>query len=149
MTIKELLKADNNICELEVNIFDKRNHFKICYAIGRDVAPIKAIKLTYRTKIGDMYEIRRNNYEPIKTLYIKRIIQYTQLNAEEKAKRKNIVGVLIDEIPKEILELEVDKIMPYKREHMGGHGYYINCVHPMWQGLPGEDEVIDDESGIN
>lgn len=141
MTIKELLEADNTIDRIDVTIRDeKTTRYIMRYCIGRDVEPGRSERYQYTSEGGDVYRNGKLN-----ALYMNRIIQYRQL--EKKAQGKEVcVGVLLDEIPKEIIALPASHIRPYHCGYSKGmHGYYIDSYVESWNGIPGENSQIEME----
>lgn len=89
------------------------------------------------TVAGDIYKDGQN-----KIIVGDKIIQHRQL--PEKAKGKEMcVGVLVEKIPKEILDLNVSYMHPSgvgRSDDM--HGYRFCCYVDKWNGIPGECEQI-------
>lgn len=61
----------------------------------------------------------------------------------KKVKPKGF-GVLLEEIPKELLDLEVSYLRPIKSINRDQyHGYIFGCRSDLWIGIPGEDEKVE------
>lgn len=110
MTILEVLEADWNVDRMEVTVRNQCGEFITAYIIGRDVKPSKYHRYQYETKAGSIYESQGCKY-----VFINRIIQHHQLDGKFREKAKSF-GVLLEEIPKELLNLDIDSMRPY---HMG------------------------------
>lgn len=137
MTIKEVLEADWTVDHIEIRIISQNPLYVGRYCIGEKVGPCKYEKFVCETKAGDIY-----GDGVLKTLYIKKNIQFRNKRECPKGK-EGCVGVLIEEIPKEILNLEVEYMRPDSLGHSSGmHGYSINCRPVIWFGVPGERESI-------
>ena len=142
MTIREVLDADWTVDRIDVTVRDaETSKYIMRYCIGRDVKPGRSEPFAYATEIGDMH-----GNDQMKSLYIRRIIQYRQKEKKPQGKEMG-VGVLFEEIPNEILDLTIWHMYPY---HCGGsdnmHGYKFDCYVDMWGGIPGECQqlTIDD-----
>ena len=139
MTIKDVLLADWTVSEIEVTVREKEStRYIMRYCIGEDVKAGKSQRFAYETDLGDVY---KESYG--KTLFMKRIIQYRHLPKKQKGKEMR-VGVLLEEIPEELLELPVEIMSPY---HCGRsddmHGYRFDCYVEAWNGIPGEYKQIE------
>lgn len=145
MKLKELLKADWNIDELEIKVYTNSRlvaEYRIGRHLGRPQTPPKYHRFLYTTKAGDVYGTRNKvdgNTDKVKIVLIDKGIQYGS------ECRTGGVGVILGAIPKELLELQVDYLMPYGWGSMEFHGYYIHLVSDLWTGIAGEDEVVEDE----
>lgn len=138
MTIHEILDADWTVDRIEVTVRERETtRYIMKYCIGRDVKPGRSQRFAYEAECGDVYK----NFG-MKTLFIKRIIQFRQLEAKPQGKEM-CVGVLLEEIPKEILALTIGHMSPY---HCGSsdemHGYRFECYVDAWLGIPGENMQI-------
>lgn len=134
MTIGEVLLADWDVDKIAVTVRDNTTMRYISgYKIGRDVKPGLSERFQYETEAGDVY-----GESNTKKLYINRIIQFYQL--EKKPRGKEMCrGVLVKEIPKEILGLTIDQMYPYDFGGSNGlHGYDFNCCVDCWKGISGE-----------
>lgn len=134
MKIKEVLKADWTIDEIKVTVRKSHNtEYIIEYRIGKNSKPTKYERFECETNAGDRY---RDGYKKI--IIIKKNIQFR--NMEKRPQGKELcVGVLIKEIPKEILELEIDVMHPYGiGTDTGMHGYRFDCYVDFWSGIKGE-----------
>lgn len=139
MTIREVLNADWTVDRIEITVRDRKTtKYIMRYCIGRDVEPGRSERFAYETEMGDIYEISK-----MKMLFMKRIIQFRQLK-EKPMGKESCVGVLVEEIPRELLDLEIDHMHPY---HCGGsdgmHGYCFDCYVDAWGGIRGENKQIE------
>lgn len=134
MIIQEVLDADCNVDRIEVTVRNSESTAYIMrYCIGRDVKPGLSECFAYEAECGDIYES-----SGLRTLFIKRIIQFRQMNNKPQGKEM-CFGVLTKEIPKEILELTIGLMSPYNcgsSDNM--HGYRFDCYTNVWNGIPGE-----------
>lgn len=139
MTIREVLDADWTVDKIDVTVRDRETtKYIMQYCIGRDVNPGRSQRWSYEAECGDVYE-----NSGMKTLFIRRIIQFRQLPKKPQGKEMS-VGVLIDAIPKEILELHVGSMYPYDCGHSDEmHGYRFDCYVDTWSGIPGESKQIE------
>lgn len=74
---------------------------------------------------------------------MRRIIQFRHLSKKPQGKEM-CVGVLLEEIPKELLELPVESMHPYncgRSDDM--HGYRFDCYVEAWNGIPGEYKQME------
>lgn len=141
MKIKEVLNADWTVEWIQVTVRSEKGEFKPCtYMIGEKVKPSKYAKFVCETTLGDIYR------EGIMKIVVsERIIQHRHLT-EKKKGSEMCVGVVEKNIPKEILEMEIDHMTPSALGHSSGmHGYYFDCYPDQWCGLPGEFEQIEME----
>lgn len=139
MTVREVLDADWTVDEIDVTVRNRESsRYIMRYCIGRDVKAGRSQRFDYESELGDVY-----NDSGMRTLFIKRIIQFRQ--QEKKPQGKEMcVGVLFNKIPKEILELKVSHMYPYKCGRSdGNHGYYFVCYVDEWSGIPGENKQIE------
>lgn len=139
MKIRDVLIADWNVDRIDVTVRERETtKYIMRYCIGRDVKPGLSERLCYEVEAGDLY-----GNSSIKTLYINRIIQFFQ--QDNKPQGKGMCrGILEKEIPKEIMELEIEYMVPY---HCGGsdelHGYCFDCYVDAWSGIPGETKQME------
>lgn len=137
MTVKEVLEADWTVEEIKITVREaSTTKFIIEYHIGENLNPYecKHNKYIKETKAGALYTDRGRKH-----LYIEQNIQYKHLPKKPQGKEA-CVGVITNNIPKELLELEIEYMCPYgggKASEM--HGYEFNCYVPAWFGIPGED----------
>ena len=144
MKIREVLEADWTVDRIEVTVRNKETtRYIMQYCIGKDMKPGSSEKFDYEAECGDVYQSCG-----MRNMYIKRIIQFRQL--EEKPQGKDLcVGVLLNEIPKEILELEVGHMTPYRCGTSDGlHGYYFDCYVDRWDGIQGENKQMELFEGL-
>lgn len=107
MTIKEVLEADWCINHLEIVVRrEKDSRYVASYLIGKGVRSPKYAKFADETAAGDIYMDGKR-----KIVVIDKNIQYRQLE-KKPIGREMCVGVLIEKIPKELLELRIDSMMP-------------------------------------
>lgn len=137
MTVKEVLEADWTVDEIEITVRDiGTTCFLTKYHIGENLKPGKHHKYVRETKAGTLYNDAGKSH-----LYIDCIIQYRHLPNKKKG-TEGCVGVVTKSIPKELLELEVDHMSPYKCGRSDGmHGYRFDCYVGIWTGIPGENEA--------
>lgn len=138
MTIRDVLIADWSVDKIDVTVREREStRYIMEYCIGRDVKAGRSQRFLQETKLGDLYQ-----NSGMKSLFINRIIQHRQL--EKKAQGKELcVGVLLKEIPVELLDLTVDFIQPYgcgNSDEM--HGYRFDCYVDAWNGITGEYEQL-------
>ena len=139
MTIREVLEADCNADKIDVTVREKETtKYIMRYCIGRDVTPGKSQRFAYEAEAGDVYENCR-----MKTLFINKIIQFHQL--EKKPQGKEMCrGVIMKEIPKELLDLEIEYMRPYDCGWSHElHGYNFNCYVDSWSGISGETKQAE------
>lgn len=139
MKIREVLDADLTVDKIDVTVRDKQTtKFIMRYCIGRDVQPGRSERFLYETELGDVHGGGGMN-----TLYMSRVIQYRQ--QEKKPQGKEMcVGVLLGNIPKEILELPVEYMHPYDCGYSDEmHGYRIDSYVDAWSGIPGETKQME------
>lgn len=139
MFIRDVLLADWTVAEIEVTVKERDStRYIMEYHIGRDVKAGRSQRFVQETELGDLY----SNGGNMKILFMNRIIQHRQL--EKKAQGKELcVGVLLEEIPVELLELTVDFMQPYgcgNSDEM--HGYRFDCYVDAWNGITGEYEQL-------
>lgn len=143
MTIREVLEADWNVDRIDVTVRERETaKYIMRYCIGKDVSPGRSQRFLYKTEIGDVC-----GNSDTKALYINRIIQFNQL--ENKPQGKTMChGVLLEEIPKELLDLTIVTISPYQCGYSNDfHAYDFNCYADTWSGIAGEYEQDVYESG--
>lgn len=143
MTIKDVLKADWTVDNIEVTVRDAATtRFITEYHIGENLQYSKHFYYIQETKAGTLYED-----SDMKHFYMERIIQHLHLPMDDKKRgQEGCVGVLLDRIPKELLELEIDHMMPYGLGTSSDmHGYHFECNVGMWFGIPGENEEVEEE----
>lgn len=140
MTIHEVLTADWDVDAIKVAVY-VNSHLETEYHIGERVKPGKYDKYICTTTAGDVYVRDRT-----KQVYVSRPIQNRNWS---EAKDPTAVGVVLKQIPKELLELEVQLMNPEEWRmdlHASGmHGYEFSCCPEVmvWPGIKGEDEVIE------
>lgn len=141
MTIKEVLEADWNVNEIEVTIREESStKFIRGYHIGENVKPPKHRQFLRETKAGDKYTTCGMEH-----IYINKIIQFRDLPEKPQGKEM-CVGVVTKNIPKEILDLEIDNMTPLGMGKSSGmHKYHFDCYVPIWFGIPGEGEEVENE----
>ena len=141
MTIKEVLKADWTVENIVITVRDAATTcFLTEYHIGENLQTSHHFKYIRETKAGTLYE-----NVGMKHLYMDRVIQHRHLPDKKKG-YELCVGVLTENIPRELLELEIENMMPYglgKSDDM--HGYHFECYVGMWFGVPGENETMEEE----
>lgn len=139
MTIREVLESDWDVDKIDVTVRERETtKYIMGYRIGKDVKPGRSEKFLYEAEIGDVHG------EPkMKTLFINQIIQFYQL--EKKPRGKEMCrGVLLKEIPKELLDLVIDHMSPHDCGWSHElHGYSFNCYVDTWDGIHGEAKQID------
>ena len=139
MTIREVLEADWNVDKIDVTVREiETTKYVMGYRIGRDVKPGRSERFLYEAEVGDVY-----GEQGMKTLFINRIIQFYQL--KDKPQGKGMCrGVLIKEIPKELLDLTVDSMSPYDCGWSNDlHGYRFCCNVDQWSGIQGETKQVE------
>ena len=138
MTIKDVLDADWNVDKVDITVRDRETtKFIMRYCIGRDVKPGRSQRFAYEAESGDVYDS-----SGMKTLFMKRIIQFRQLPKKPQGKEM-LVGVVDNAIPVQLLGLEVYSMNSYDCGHSDDmHGYYFECYVDAWGGIPGEDKQI-------
>lgn len=110
------------------------------YIIGRDVEPSKYMRFQYETKSGDVYKDRG-----IKVVIINKNIQFRWQKDKPNGKEA-CVGVLKENIPKELLNLTVYHMYPSGCGRSDGmHGYHFECYVDFWGGIPRENEQMSFE----
>lgn len=139
MKIQDVLVADWNVDRIDVTVRKRETtEYIMRYCIGKDVVPGLSERFLYETEIGDVHG------EPkLKTLYINRTIQFYQL--EEKPQGKGMCrGVLLKEIPQELLDLTIDIMRPYDCGRSNDlHGYRFWCGVDNWSGIQGETKQVE------
>lgn len=140
MTIRDVLIADWDVDKIDVTVRDRETtKYIMRYCIGKDVRPGRSERFLYEAEIGDVHG------EPkLKTLYIDRIIQFYQM--EHKPQGKEMCrGVLLKEIPKEVLNLTIGHMHPHNCGRSNDlHGYVFDCyVDDAWSGIPGETKQVE------
>ena len=137
MTVEDVLAADLNVDNIRVTVRANNSQFIAEYIIGRDARPSKYHRFQYDTAVGSVYHL-----DGLKYLYIEKEIQFHE--ADVPCKGTKGFGVVLEEIPKELLELEVSYLMPIKSINRGQyHGYKFDCRSDLWIGIPGEDEKVE------
>ena len=137
MTVKEVLDADLNVDNIRVTVRANNSQFIAEYSIGRDVRPSKYHRFQYDTVVGSVYSL-----DGLKFIFIDKEIQFHEADVPYKGAKG--FGVLLEDIPKELLELEVSYLMPIKSINRGQyHGYKFDCRSDLWIGIPGEDEKVE------
>lgn len=138
MTIREVLNADWTVSWFEVDIRDNNSTRYICkYLIGKDVKQSRYARFVCETAAGDIYKDTVG-----KIVVIDKIIQFRYLTKRPQGKEM-CVGVLVEEIPKEILDLIISHMSPSgcgRSDDM--HGYCFTCYVDYWGGIPGENEQL-------
>lgn len=137
MTVKEVLDADLNVDNIRVTVLANNSQFIAEYIIGRDVRPSKYHRFQYDTAAGSVYRLDGLIY-----IYIDKEIQFHEADVPYKGAKG--YGVMLEEIPKELLELEVSYLTPIKSINRGSyHGYKFECHSDLWMGISGEDEKVE------
>lgn len=137
MTVKEVLDADLNVDNIRVTVRGNHSQFIAEYIIGRDVRPSKYHRFQYDTAAGSVYLL-----DGLKYIYIDKEIQFHEADVPYKGAKG--FGVLLEKIPKELLELEVSFLTPIKGNNHGEyHGYKFDCRSDLWIGIPGEDKILE------
>lgn len=141
MTLREVLEADWTVDRLYIAVRTSDLRFVTEYIIGPDLKMPKGYRWKCETKAGDVYEYEANN---LKRIYINKIIQFKHSDKPYKGGGCRPVGVMLKEIPKELLELEITFMSPtdFGRDLNGWHGYRMDCVSDLWMGIPGESEIV-------
>lgn len=143
MTVKEVLKADWTVESIVITVRDANTtRFLEEYHIGENLQYSNNFKYVQETKAGTLY-----SDVGMKHLYMERIIQYRHLSKKSKGEEL-CVGVVMENIPQELLDLEIGHMRPYgcgRSDDM--HGYLFNCYSMMWFGVPGENEKIEESRG--
>ena len=134
MTIRELLIADWNVDQLKITVRDSNTKFITEYCLGSNVQPSRFHRYCCTTKAGEIY-----TRDGLKYIYIDKTIQFhSDPNVTYRGTKP--YGVMLERIPKKLLEMEVDLVSPY---HIGWaddlHGYHINCICDLWTGIDGEE----------
>lgn len=139
MIIQEILEADWDVDRLDITVRDKETtKYIMRYCIGKDVKAGKSEKFMYESECGNVYVDAGKN-----TLYMDRVIQHCQLK-NLPLTRIGLKGVLIEKIPKELMGLQVEKMMPYGGGNSDGlHGYYLDCYVDSWGGIAGENKQME------
>ena len=132
MTVKEVLDADLNVDNIRVTVRGNHSQFITEYIIGRDVRPSKYHRFQHDTAAGSVYRL-----DGLKYIYIDKEIQFHEADVPYKGAKG--FGVMIEEIPKDLLELEVSL------NRGSYHGYKFECYSDLWMGISGEDEIIEQE----
>lgn len=147
MTIKDVLEADGSVDGIEVWIYISSRLQRV-YIIGEGSrAPLHA-SFDRETEAGDIY---REGGPDTASRYVimKRVIQYQHSKFTKKYDGQ-CVGVLFDQIPKELLDLTVDHMMPMTSRRAGYpdmHRYCFHCGSNLfaWGGIKGEDVDVQRE----
>jgi hypothetical protein len=134
MTIRELLETDREVNEINVIVWDEKDNNNIKYVIGENAEPDCFERFTHTTKAGEMYQKPH-----MKVLIIKKNIQLYNLREKGNGSYPDY-GILFEE----------STMGPYGCPYDNKtHGYLISCDVPMWQGIQGENEVIEHERTDN
>ena len=137
MTVKEVLDADLNVDNIQVTVRANNSQFIAEYNIGRDVRPSKYHRFQYDTAAGSVYHL-----DGLKYIFIDKEIQFHEADVPYKGAKG--FGVLLEEIPQGLLDLEVSYLTQIKSIIRGSyHGYRFECHSDLWIGIPGEDEIIE------
>ena len=141
MTVKDVLKADWTVEGIVITVRDiVSTRFLMEYHIGENLQHSRYWNYVRETKAGTLYD-----NAGMKHLYTERIIQHRHLT-NKKSGSELCVGVVMENIPKELLELEVEQMSPYgcgKSDDM--HGYRFECYTGMWLGVQGENDPVRKE----
>jgi len=139
MTIRDVLNADWSVSRINVTVREKdTTKYIMRYCIGQDVKEGLSEKYMYQAENGGYVYANSG----LKTLYLNRIIQHCQLNNVAKSKI-GLRGILEKEIPKELIDLEVDVMSPYGLGYSDElHGYRFICYVDAWYGISGENKQI-------
>lgn len=133
MKIKEVLKADWTVERITVDVRDKKGLFICEYRIGEGVKAYNHAKFVGESPIGSIYKDAGR-----KIVVMERIIQFNHFPKKPKGKEA-CVGVEESQIPKEILELEIEYMMPSSLGRSDGmHEYHFDCYTDRWTGISGE-----------
>ena len=139
MTVKEVLDADLNVDNIRVTVRGNHSQFIAEYIIGRDVRPSKYHRFQYDTAAGSVYRL-----DGLKYIFIDKEIQFHEADVPYKGAKG--FGVMLEEIPKDLLELEVSFLTPIKgNTHGEYHGYKFDCRSDLWIGISGEDDKVAQE----
>lgn len=142
MTVKDVLVADHNVDNILVSVRDKNFRFIAEYVIGKNVCPSKHHCYQYDTEAGGVYLLAG-----VKHFFIDKEIQFHEADALCKGTRG--YGVMLDKIPKELLNLKVTFMSPQKGITKDlYHGYEFICCSDLWFGIPGEGEKIEREQNV-
>lgn len=138
MKLREVLEADWTVDRLYITVRTSEGRFVTKYCIGPNLKPSKGHRWLYETKAGDVYE-----QFSARVIYINKIIQFKQSSKPYKGSNRP-VGVVLKEIPKELLELEITFMAPTDcgRDVYGWHGYRMDCTSDLWMGISGEDKIV-------
>lgn len=144
MKIKELLTADWTVDWLGITVRDMNTNYLMGHEIGDKIDMGPGYRLLEETEVGDIYE--RSGF---KKMFINRIIQYRKEPVKAKGK-EGCVGVELEKIPKELLELTIDHLRPARTGTSDGmHGYHISCKVDKWCGIAGENrQMMMDLEGV-
>lgn len=139
MTVEDVLAADLNVDNIRVTVRANNSQFIAEYIIGRDAHPSKYHRFQYDTAVGSVYSL-----DGLKYIFIDKEIQFHEADVPYKGAKG--FGVLLEDIPKELLDLEVTYLTPTKSINRGSyHGYKFVCYSDLWMGISGEDEIIEQE----
>lgn len=139
MTVEDVLAADLNVDNIRVTVRANNSQFIASYIIGKDVRASKYHRFQHETKAGSVYRL-----DGLKYIYIDKEIQFHEADVPYKGSKG--YGVMLEEIPKELLELEVSYLRPIKSINRDQyHGYIFGCRSDLWIGIPGEDEKVTQE----
>lgn len=140
MTIRDILTVDDNVCEIYVHIYAGGGYLHTVYTIGENLKPSKYWKFLEETQIGDVYKDGN-----ARQVLIERNIQ-ARNRKNPPANQIGCWGVLLNEIPKELLELEIEKMSPsWIGSNEERHRYWFYCAPLVaWGGIKGEDAVKEE-----
>lgn len=141
MTVKDVLIADWTVNKIDIIVRDTATtRFLAEYHIGQNLDISHHLRFVRETKAGTLYETGGMRH-----LFMERIIQHRDL-LEKRKGEEGCVGVLIKNIPEELLNLLVEHMRPYGCGRSDGmHGYRFECYTGMWFGVPGEQELAEEE----
>jgi len=146
MKLRELLETDWTVDRLYISMRTSSGRMVARYYIGPDMKPSKYAKWRHTAKAGDVYDDNG-----IRVLIIDRIIQLYHYDRPYKGNKS--VGVMLEEIPGELLELDISRMAPVEggRGAYGWHGYRVTCISDLWVGISGEDAIVEGngEEAIN
>lgn len=139
MTIREVLNADWTVSWFEVDVREIESTKMIrTYLIGKGVKPARHARFIEVTAAGDIYKDGQH-----KVVVTDKVIQFRQLPKRPQGKEM-CVGVLIEDIPRELLDLDINYMHPSGcgcSDDM--HGYRFTCYTDYWNGITGENEQME------
>ena len=143
MTIKDVLKRDYTVCQIEVNVY-VGSCLHTVYLVGRKVKPSRYARFQCETQAGDVY-----NDGNIRHVLIRRNIQACH-REQMPSNQIGCVGVLTDQIPKALLDLEIEQMRPSSvgiyETGPDMHMYTFWCERLLaWGGVEGEDVIVESE----